>query len=184
VYELPDSALDDLAYYFEFESEDQSDPEEYGALLKSAGQDWQVSYATSALVRVEAQDGCLVFDTRPCAKAARRCLDPVELDLVRRSDRGVRLSELIDGADDAEAAAKAVDRLLDLGWLLAVDNRILSLVVDYTPVVPRSVPPGLLEDYCLEKAAIRHRAISSVMAGTSAERAEARSLLARHEVSR
>ncbi|MDQ2873507.1 MAG: RiPP maturation radical SAM C-methyltransferase [Actinomycetota bacterium] len=179
IYNLPDSALDDLAYYFEFESDDGNDPEKYGDLLKPIVQDWRDSYVTSALVRVETQDGCHVFDTRPGARAARRCLGPAELDLVRRSDRGARLGDLLDGADDADATAKALGALLDLGWLLAVDDRILSLVADYTPVVPRSVAPGLLEDYCLEEAAIRHRVISSVMAGTSADRAEAQALLAR-----
>ncbi len=177
VYGLPDSALDDLAYYFEFEPDDGNNPEEYGAVLNSIVQEWRDEYPGSALLRAETPDGCQVFDTRPGALVARRCLEPLELDLVQRSDRGVRRADLLDGAGDA--GVKALAGLLDIGWLLEVDDRILSLIVNYTPVVPKSLPPGLLEDYCLELATIRHRAISSVLPGSPADLADARSLLAR-----
>ncbi|MDQ2873504.1 MAG: RiPP maturation radical SAM C-methyltransferase [Actinomycetota bacterium] len=180
IYHLPESSLEDLAYYFEFTSDDGNDPEEYGVLLRSAVQDWQASYASSALVRVDTRDGCQVFDTRPSACVPRRHLDPVELDLVRRSDRGARLAELLDGAADPDAADAALGRLLNLGWLLSVDDRILSLIADYTAIVPGSVPLELLEDFCLEMAAVRHRAISGDRSGSKLQ-AEGRSFRERWE---
>ncbi|MBO3745253.1 RiPP maturation radical SAM C-methyltransferase [Streptosporangiaceae bacterium NEAU-GS5] len=183
IYDLPLETLDDLAYYFEFEADDGNDPEEYGVILKAIVADWRAAYETSALLRADTTDGCHVFDTRPCATTAHRLLDPMEADLLRRADRGARPGELLAGfgAGDADVAAKALDGLLEAGWLLEVDDRVLSLAPDYTPLIPRSTPPGLLEDYCLERAAVRHRAFQGIWTDASADRREAETLRARHE---
>jgi ribosomal peptide maturation radical SAM protein 1 len=179
VYGLPEAELEQLAYYFEFEADGSGDPEDYAPRLRAAIQDWQTCYPHSALVRAETANGCHVFDTRSTARLARRLLSPTELDLVRRCDRGARPAELLAGAADRPAAEKAVAELTDLGWLVAIDGRLLSVIVDYTPMVPASLPDGLLEDYCLERVTVRHRVLSTASEPDRADEADAQSLRAR-----
>jgi ribosomal peptide maturation radical SAM protein 1 len=154
IYGVPDSELSDLVYYFEFEADDGNDSEEYAGPLKRSVQDWQASYPASALVRADTDTGCWVFDTRPIASTNRTRLAKPELDVLKNADRGIRRADLEAGAG-AETLA-AISKLIDLGWLLPVDGRLLSLVVDHTPLVPWSLPEEFLEPFCLELAAHQH----------------------------
>jgi ribosomal peptide maturation radical SAM protein 1 len=159
IYGVSESDLEDLVYYFDFESEDGNDPDEYGDILKEHVADWQANYCTSALVRVDAEDSCSVFDSRPIARKACERLRGAEFEILRRSDGGARLSDLTDSAPDAELHS-AIEKLMERGWLLPIDGRLLSLVVDYTPLIPPSLSEPLWEAFCLELAAMRHRATS------------------------
>ena len=177
IYGVPDSELPDLVYYFEFAADDGNDPEEYAAPLRRMVQDWRSSYPTSALARADTPAGCWVFDTRPVASTSRARLAMPELDVLKRADGGIRRAELEDGAS-AETLA-AIGKLIDHGWLLPADGRLLSLVVDYTPLVPSSLPEEFLEAFCLELAAYQHQGSSVEEQVTEAAEVEALSLASR-----
>src|SRR5580693_7470840 len=177
IYGVPDSELPDLVYYFEFEADDGNDPEEYGAPLRRMVQDWRSSYPSSALARADTPAGCWVFDTRPVASTSRARLAMPELDVLKRADGGIRRAELEDGAS-AETLA-AIGKLIDHGWLLPADGRLLSLVVDYTPLVPSSLPEEFLEAFCLELAAYQHQGSQIEEQVTEAAEVEALSLASR-----
>lgn len=154
IYGIADRELLDLVYYFEFEADDGNDPDEYAKPLKRLVQDWRAGYPSSALARADTGAGCWVFDTRPIARTERAWLARPELDVLKRADGGIRRTALEDGAGPETLAA--IGKLIDLGWLLPVDGRLLSLVVDYTPLVPSSLPEEFLEPFCLELAAHQH----------------------------
>ena len=182
IYGVPDGELADLVYYFEFAADDGNDTagtdtEEYAAPLRRMVQDWRSSYPSSALARANTPAGCWVFDTRPAASTSRARLATPELDVLERADGGIRRAELEDGAS-AETLA-AIGKLIDLGWLLPADGRLLSLVVDYTPLVPSSLPEEFLEAFCLELAAYQHHGSQVEEQVTEAAEAEALSLASR-----
>ncbi len=178
IYGHPMDDLNDLVYYFDFVPDGGKDPEEYGRVLRELVDDWQASYESSALLRVEKPDGCWVFDTRPVATIARDRIDGCTLEILQRADRGVRLADLTSGLSEHEALP-VIDRLVSLGWLLPIDGRMLSLVTDYTPVIPASVPEELLEAFCLECSAVRHRPSLALGQTIDGARTEAESLAAR-----
>jgi ribosomal peptide maturation radical SAM protein 1 len=149
VYGVPEDALVDLAYYFDFEFLDGRDPELYADKLRAAVNQWKKSYAHSALIKVDVADATLVYDSRPCAVEPRRLLQADETHVLRSAERGLR-------RDQVQSPPEVVDRLIEFGWLLPIDGRLLSLTADYTPLVPPSVPLVLMEDFCLELAASRH----------------------------
>jgi hypothetical protein len=57
--------------------------------------------------------------------------------------------------------------------------RLLSLVVDYTPLVPSSLPEEFLEAFCLELAAYQHQGSQIEEQVTEAAEVEALSLASR-----
>ena len=158
IYDLPVERLADLAYYFDFSSDNEPDATEYGAALRAAVGDWHRDYATSALIRVDHGDTCWVFDTRPSRLVSRAELDLVAADVLRRAERGVRADRLLsESVGPLEEIRRAVATLVKRGWLIAVDGRLLSVAVDYTRLIPPSMSPILIEDFCLGVAATRHR---------------------------
>jgi ribosomal peptide maturation radical SAM protein 1 len=130
LYDLPESALRNLAYYFAYDYKAPRDVARYADPLVKSVHAWTTTWRHSELVSVDVDDRLFLLDTRPRAKA------PVSV--LAGEDRELYLA--CDGITDASAlAGSSADRLrtiADAGLMLNEGAKYLSLAVpigDYQP---------------------------------------------------
>lgn len=136
---LPPAERARLAYFFEYEYGDGSNPYAYARPAAERVAEWRRAASGAEHARLELQvseAGTRVVDTRPCRREESYSLSAPELALLRALDgfrsRGslgdALRAEGID-VDDAECEALA-DDFLDRRFLVEEHGILLSLVVD------------------------------------------------------
>ena len=132
---LPASALDDIAYYFDFDYADGRSPKAYTEKLRKAVSEWQSS-AVGDLTYEDNGNLTRVADTRNGGWKIH-LLSGIERDLYLRCRRATSLKRateelpaLISTTDVADLFAKWIDDRI----MIALDGRYLSLAVDRTVI--------------------------------------------------
>jgi ribosomal peptide maturation radical SAM protein 1 len=142
VYDLPNEALQNLAYYFSCDYADDRCVEDYTADTLAAISSWRDVHERSELVYLELGEALLVIDSRPVAEAPFMVLSGIDRDVFLACDaftpRHGLLSKLQDIRPDlgrAELEA-AVQRLLDGKQMIAEGDRVLTIAVRMTDAMP------------------------------------------------
>ena len=130
LYDLPESARRNLAYYFAYDYTLPQDVAGYAAPLIRRVHAWKTTWRHSELVSLDIANRLVVFDTRPRAKAPISMLSGEDRDLYLACDASTDSSQV-----DASSAAR-LNAMVDRGLMLKEGARYLSLAVpigDYTP---------------------------------------------------
>jgi ribosomal peptide maturation radical SAM protein 1 len=130
LYDLPESARRNLAYYFAYEYKSPQNVASYAAPLIRRVHAWKTTWRHSELVSIDIANRLLVFDTRPRAKAPISMLSGEDRDLYLACDAITDSSQV-----DASTMVR-LNAMVDRGLMLKDGARYLSLAVpigDYTP---------------------------------------------------
>jgi ribosomal peptide maturation radical SAM protein 1 len=149
VYPLGKRELARLAYFFDFDYEDQRRPESYIQALQAEVTEWRAArFRTNASCRprldltVLDHGEILVIDTRDCAVAREQLLSKLDAQLLLACDAGQTQSflkqEVAVGEDD-QAITDALNRLAEAKLIVHIDNKFLGLPVW------RNRPPAEME---------------------------------------
>jgi ribosomal peptide maturation radical SAM protein 1 len=128
IYALPESAVRNLAYYFDFDYQDGRDPWTYAEPVARAVTRWQRAYHRSDLFSVDVDGRLLIWDFRPAATQALTVATGIDRTLYQECDE---VREIKD-ADTKHRLA----RFVDLGLMIAERDRYLALAIpvgEYRP---------------------------------------------------
>jgi ribosomal peptide maturation radical SAM protein 1 len=133
VYDLPESDLANLAYYFEHDYTDGRDPSTYTARLREAVDTWEANAGRSGLIYRDDGDTLAIQDDRVGALQPKLRLDKVERALYLFLDRYHSWSALLEKASqfgwtDVEVEA-LLRRWLELRLVAKADGRYLALAL-------------------------------------------------------
>ncbi len=132
VFPLPESALGELAYFFEFDYRDGRNPADYARPLIERVEEWS-RLAESKPARLDAYgagDLLVIEDTRPCATGRQHIFTGFAARVYRECDSAARPAALAGrlGADETEIR-RVVERFLDERLMAEMDGQVLSLAV-------------------------------------------------------
>jgi ribosomal peptide maturation radical SAM protein 1 len=132
VFPLPESALRELAYFFEFDYRDGRNPGDYVESLIERVEEW-TRLAASKPARLDAYgtgDLLVIEDTRPCAARPQHIFTGLAARVYRECDTAARSATLARrlGADEADIRG-VVQRFLDERLMVDMDGQVLSLAV-------------------------------------------------------
>jgi ribosomal peptide maturation radical SAM protein 1 len=130
LYDVPETARRNLAYYFAYDYRQEQDVAQYAEPLVRAVRAWTTSWQHAELMSVDLGDRLLIFDTRPRARAPLSVLCGADRDLYLRCDAIALSTEL--SASSASSLAAMVAR----GLMLNEGTRYLSIAVplgEYRP---------------------------------------------------
>jgi len=130
VYDLPDKARRNLAYYFAYEYKSPQDVARYAEPLVKSVHAWRTTWRHAELVSVDLEDRLVVFDTRP------RVAAPVTV--LTGDDRSSYLAcdGIIDSSQLDPSQAERLPSLAARGLMLNDGSRYLSLGIpigEYQP---------------------------------------------------
>ena len=130
IYDLPESARRNLAYFFAYDYKAPQDVARYAEPLLRSVHAWRTTWRHAELLSVDLEDQLVVFDTRP------RAFAPVSV--LRDDDRALYLAcdAITDSSQLEPAQVKRLETFADRGLMLADGSRYLSLAVpvgDYQP---------------------------------------------------
>jgi hypothetical protein len=133
VYAVPEAALRNLAYFFEFGYRDGRDPSTYVRPLVPALRQWQRAHRTSDLFSLDVDERLLIWDFRPCATRVLFTLSGIDRLLYRACDQIAEVGALTalaldHGLTDADLRSR-LERLVTDGLLIADRSRYLALAI-------------------------------------------------------
>jgi len=130
LYDLPETARHNLAYYFAYDYKVPQDVARYADPLVRSVHAWKTTWRHAELVSVDLDDRLFVFDTRPRTKAPVSVLTGADRELYLTCDAITDASPL-----DASSTAR-LQALAGSGLMLNEGAKYLSLAVpigDYQP---------------------------------------------------
>jgi ribosomal peptide maturation radical SAM protein 1 len=133
-----------LAYYFNFEP--VGGPFDFGYVnsLREAVKRWHQLYGKVAFTMVDRSGELHLYDTRPQAPVGSATLSGDERMLYLACDEGAGLAALCRTTGIERAAAgEILERFVELGWMICLDGRYVSLAVSMDDSLPEQVPPSL-----------------------------------------
>ncbi len=122
VFPLPESALGELAYFFEFDYPDGRQPVDYARGAIDCVQEW-IALTETKPPRLDAygtSDLLVIEDTRPCAIRGRHIFTGLAARLYRECDTA---------AKPAAEVRPLIERFLQNKLMVEMDGRVLSLAV-------------------------------------------------------
>jgi hypothetical protein len=143
IYALPDSAIANLAYYFDFAYQDGRDVDGYVKPLRRALQTWKRVAQESELLSVTAGARLLLVDLRPVAHSPLTVLDGLDRALYEACDKIQGVAELVAVARTFGESASAEDitrrlaTLVSAGLLIEDGSRYLALSLPLGEYSPR-----------------------------------------------
>jgi ribosomal peptide maturation radical SAM protein 1 len=136
IYDVPDEELAELAYFFEGDAPEAAREEDLSA-LKAATAAWRSRWfdepAAPQLTMTAVGPARLIKDTRSCALQPFYYATGAEvalLDLMRTPCARARLVVQLSGVFDSASIAEAADTLLQRGFAIEMDGKMLSLVTE------------------------------------------------------
>ena len=137
---LPEEAIHNLAYYFDYEYRQPQDPDDYAAALDYAVWEWNEAHAESALFFIDTGDHLMIWDLRPGARHFLTVLSDLDRRLYLACDAIAYVRQLAGSLkcseDDVTALAAA---LIERGLMLREGERLLSLAIPLGEYVPEPV---------------------------------------------
>jgi ribosomal peptide maturation radical SAM protein 1 len=142
IYALPDSAIANLAYYFDFAYQDGRDVDGYVQPFRRALQTWKRVAQESELLSVTAGAHLLLVDLRPVARSPLTVLDGLDRALYEACDKIQGVAELVAVARTfgehatAEDITRRLATLVSAGLLVEDASRYLALSLplgEYSP---------------------------------------------------
>ncbi|MBZ5559846.1 MAG: RiPP maturation radical SAM C-methyltransferase [Acidobacteriia bacterium] len=130
IYDLPEAARRNLAYYFAYDYRRPQDVARYAEPLVKSVHAWKTTWRNAELVSIDLDDRLMIFDTRPRAAAP--------LSVLRGEDRELYLAgdAITESAQVDASSAGRLTSLADRGLMIAEGGKYLSLAVpigEYQP---------------------------------------------------
>ena len=132
VYPLPVEALQNLAYFFDFDYRDGRVPVDYALPVVQRIEDWAALAGTKPprLDAYAAGRVLVIVDTRPCAVHRRHVFTGLAARVYQECDAAVKAPSLARRLEAAEAdVRRIVDRFLDEKLMAEMEGQVLSLAV-------------------------------------------------------
>ena len=142
---LPDEAVHNLAYYFDYDYRVPQDPDDYAAALNYAVWEWRQGHAESALFSIDSGDHLMIWDLRPVATQFLTVLSDLERRVYLACDAisyGRQLAAALSCREEDVAAAATA--LTGRGLMLRDGERLLSLAI---PLGEYSPPPAIVDRF-------------------------------------
>jgi ribosomal peptide maturation radical SAM protein 1 len=143
VYQLPEPAIANLAYYFTFQYREPRDVASYTRSLEKATLVWRRAGPQSELFAVDVDERLLIWDLRPISRQPLLVLSGLDRVLYQACDAACDVRQLVKVAADqglgSADIAEVSDRLEPLvaqGVLLHEGSRYLALAIslgEYSP---------------------------------------------------
>ena len=145
IYDLSSEALPEIAVFFEFDGDYQGSPDEYVKPLRRAIDAWRATAGHSALVGIDDNDVFCVLDKRrPEAPHIWRFTDCAR-SILMLSQHGIAEHDLRArlSSEDPIEIDQALGRLAEFSLIVSLDERWLSLIVQYSVRDLESLPEAL-----------------------------------------
>jgi len=145
IYDFPTEVLHNLAYYFAFDYQRETDVWSYTRRLVQRVEAWRSGWRRFELLRVDADGLTTLIDTRPHARTPLTVLTDLDRLIYIACDEIADVESVVRAAaaggspvsrDDAIARLRV---MVDRGLMVSDDHRYLSLAVplgDYVPSGP------------------------------------------------
>jgi ribosomal peptide maturation radical SAM protein 1 len=130
IYDLPETARRNLAYYFAYDYKTPQDVARYAEPLVRRVHAWRTTWRHAELVSVDLDDRLVVLDTRPGAPSPVSMLDGRDRELYLACDA------VTDAGQLGSSAPSRLQALAGRGLMLSDGSRFLSLAIpigDYVP---------------------------------------------------
>jgi ribosomal peptide maturation radical SAM protein 1 len=141
VYPLPQSALCNLAYFFEFDYKDGRQPADYAGPVVRCVEQWIALTATTParLDAYEVGNLLVIVDTRPCATKRQHIFTGLAARVYHECDTAAKIPALARRLMAPESDVKnAIDRFLNEKLMAEMDGQFASLGVfrdrEVTPI--------------------------------------------------
>ena len=154
IYRVPQPALANLAYFFNFSYGDGRDPSTYVKPLIDVLERWRRQARSADLFSVDTGDRLAVCDLRPSASASLSILDAIDRAICQACDSIADRSQIartvrarMDMSVTDQALSDRLDALVARGLLIEDAGRVLNLAVPMGEYIP--APAGLARFYRL-----------------------------------
>ena len=130
LYDVPEDARRNLAYYFAYDYQQTQDVAQYAEPLVRAVRAWTTTWQHAELLSVDLDNQLIVFDTRPRARAPLSVLTGADRDLYLRCDAIAESGEL------PESSVSRLGAMVERGLMLNEGTKYLALAVplgEYRP---------------------------------------------------
>jgi len=145
LYDLPASAIANLAYFFQFDYADGRQVHEYTAPLLEQLDVWTQHHPTSDLLYADTQNHLVIWDLRPAARRPLQVLDGLHREVLLACDRVhgmAHLEALAEQHRGPNTLSGVLADLIDAGLLLTEDGHFLTLAL---PLGSYSPPKWVIE---------------------------------------
>ncbi len=132
VYTLPESALRNMAYFFEYDYRDGRRPGDYAAAVVRRAEEWAAIFATkpARLDAYEVGNMLVIADTRPCATRPRHIFTGLAARVYHECDTAAKVPSLARRLlAPEEDIRNAIRRFLDEKLMVEMDGQFASLAV-------------------------------------------------------
>ncbi len=136
LYDLPEAARHNLAYYFAYEYRKPQEVARYAEPLVKGVHAWRTAWKHAELISVDVDDALIVFDTRPRSSGPVSVLTGADRAIYLACDAIAEASQLHQANG---ATASRLDAMVARGLMLRDGTRYLSLAVplgEYQPAAP------------------------------------------------
>lgn len=172
IYPFAPDTVWQMAYYFRHDYAAEQDPGTYIGPCIEAVQHWNDEVGRAAFICCDTGTSLRLIDTRSISVERKAVLRGFQRDLFRACEHGASLRRLADilGRPQHEIAS-ILDSFAERRWLVEIDDRFLSLAVPMDSLVPRGVPPAIVEEtlreaYCNRMAELRKALVPPPLPGT------------------
>jgi hypothetical protein len=132
VYPLPESALRNTAYFFEYDYRDGRRPGDYAAAVVRRAEEWVGLFATKP-VRLDAYEVgnmLVIADTRLCATRPRHIFTGLAARVYHECDTAAKVPSLARRLHASEDDVRnAIQRFMDEKLMAEMDGQFASLAV-------------------------------------------------------
>jgi len=129
MYNLPESELKKLAYYF-VNPENEGKNFDYVSPLKQKLWEWYKEIGKSVFISINDKSSLYFFDSRPIAKKETRKLKGLKKKIYLACDQGISLKSLIDKFDTGEEKLVGIlNKFIKNALMIYIDDKYLSLAV-------------------------------------------------------
>ncbi|UVT22068.1 MAG: RiPP maturation radical SAM protein 1 [Nitrospira sp.] len=128
-----ESDVENIAYYFSHQGKESHC---YLEQLQDAVQEWRLAFGSAVLVSVDREESLYIFDTRRMAKTPEIVLSGISRAVYLACDGAAQVDTLKRALQFSEQEIREeLLRLSELGLILHVDDRYLSLAVPMNELV-------------------------------------------------
>jgi hypothetical protein len=133
IYDVPDEARANLAYYFAYDYQQPTDVSAYVRAMVKRLDTWRTSWRRSELLAVDLDDTAAILDTRPGSRIPLTVLDGLDRDIYLACDEVSDLPRVLQCVPASGHGScdviRRLDRMVARGIMVNDGARYLSLAV-------------------------------------------------------
>jgi ribosomal peptide maturation radical SAM protein 1 len=136
IYDLPQSDISEMAYFFAYDYADGRDPETYTGSARDAVIRWQANHTDKGLIYVDHESTLAIWDFRPNAKRMVTVLNACERAVYLYCDQHRSLQQILalhELADDTGSLAPLLEEWINNRLMIGLNGQYLALAVRAEP---------------------------------------------------